>query len=101
MEEKYQVLARRDIQDLLQTSSSGLKLLISRYVAAFQGKRFVCWSTSALTLYTRAEHGCLSCRCTVFMVECSLQREFTLRRRRFWGRSVDVYLGLLETETEL
>ncbi|RVE74431.1 hypothetical protein OJAV_G00021760 [Oryzias javanicus] len=36
MEEKYQVLARRDIQDLLQTSSSGLKLLISRYVAAFQ-----------------------------------------------------------------
>lgn len=38
MEEKYQLAARRDIQNLLQTSSSGLKLLISRNVAAFQGK---------------------------------------------------------------
>ncbi|XP_055363425.1 glypican-5a isoform X2 [Betta splendens] len=36
MEEKYQVAARRDVQGLLQTSSSGLKLLISRNVAAFQ-----------------------------------------------------------------
>ncbi|XP_056268586.1 glypican-5a isoform X2 [Pseudoliparis swirei] len=35
MEEKYQVAARRDIQNLLQTSSSGLKFLISRNVAAF------------------------------------------------------------------
>lgn len=39
MEEKYQLAARRDIQNLLQTSSSGLKLLISRNVAVFQGKR--------------------------------------------------------------
>ncbi|XP_037607497.1 glypican-5a isoform X3 [Sebastes umbrosus] len=36
MEEKYQVAARRDIQNLLQTSSSSLKFLISRNVAAFQ-----------------------------------------------------------------
>nr|XP_020466358.1 glypican-5-like [Monopterus albus] len=36
MEEKYQVAARRDIQNLLQTSSSGLKFLISHNVAAFQ-----------------------------------------------------------------
>ncbi|XP_020491577.1 glypican-5a [Labrus bergylta] len=36
MEEKYQVAARRDIQNLLQTSSSSLKFLISRNVATFQ-----------------------------------------------------------------
>ncbi|XP_057187464.1 glypican-5a [Triplophysa rosa] len=36
MEERYQVAARRDIQNLLQISSSGLKVLISRNVAAFQ-----------------------------------------------------------------
>ncbi|KAM4743561.1 glypican-5a [Anableps anableps] len=36
MEEKYQVVARRDVQNLLQTYSSRLKLLLSRYVAAFQ-----------------------------------------------------------------
>lgn len=36
MEEKYQVAARRDIQNLLQMSSSSLKFLISRNVAAFQ-----------------------------------------------------------------
>ncbi|XP_051234997.1 glypican-5a [Dicentrarchus labrax] len=36
MEEKYQVAARRDIQNILQTSSSSLKFLISRSVAAFQ-----------------------------------------------------------------
>lgn len=38
MEERYQVAARRDIQNLLQTSSSSLKYLIARNVAAFQGK---------------------------------------------------------------
>ncbi|XP_028332108.1 glypican-5a [Gouania willdenowi] len=36
MEEKYQVAARRDIQNVLQTTSSSLKFLISRNVAAFQ-----------------------------------------------------------------
>ncbi|KAF7659455.1 hypothetical protein LDENG_00297280 [Lucifuga dentata] len=36
MEERYQLAARRDIQNLLQTSSSSLKFLISRNVAAFQ-----------------------------------------------------------------
>ncbi|XP_028837392.1 glypican-5a [Denticeps clupeoides] len=36
MEERYQVAARRDIQDLLQAHSSPLKDLISRNVAAFQ-----------------------------------------------------------------
>ncbi|XP_054626628.1 glypican-5a isoform X2 [Dunckerocampus dactyliophorus] len=36
MEERYQMAARRDIQNLLQTSSSSLKFLISRNVAAFQ-----------------------------------------------------------------
>ncbi|KAK6485744.1 glypican-5-like [Huso huso] len=36
MEERYQVAARNDIQHLLQTSSSSLKFLISRNVAAFQ-----------------------------------------------------------------
>ncbi|XP_016364771.1 glypican-5-like, partial [Sinocyclocheilus rhinocerous] len=36
MEERYQVAARRDIQNLLQMSSSSLKFLISRNVAAFQ-----------------------------------------------------------------
>ncbi|XP_068178514.1 glypican-5a isoform X2 [Antennarius striatus] len=36
MEEKYQVWARRDIQNLVQTSSSSLKFLISHNVAAFQ-----------------------------------------------------------------
>ncbi|TNM90981.1 hypothetical protein fugu_003270 [Takifugu bimaculatus] len=36
MEEKYQLAARRDIQNLLQTSSSSLKFLISRNVAALQ-----------------------------------------------------------------
>ncbi|KAM8894361.1 glypican-5a [Spinachia spinachia] len=35
MEEKYQVAARRDVQNLIQTSSSSLKFLISRNVAAF------------------------------------------------------------------
>ncbi|XP_029599073.1 glypican-5-like [Salmo trutta] len=37
MEDKYQVAARRDVQNLLQTSSASLKFLISRNVAAFQG----------------------------------------------------------------
>ncbi|XP_029354920.1 glypican-5a [Echeneis naucrates] len=36
MEEKYQVAARRDIQNLLQMSSTSLKFLISSNVAAFQ-----------------------------------------------------------------
>ncbi|KAJ8003361.1 hypothetical protein DPEC_G00147540 [Dallia pectoralis] len=36
MEERYQVAARQDVQNLLQTSSSSLKFLISRNVAAFQ-----------------------------------------------------------------
>uniref|UniRef100_A0A3Q0T128 Glypican 5a n=1 Tax=Amphilophus citrinellus TaxID=61819 RepID=A0A3Q0T128_AMPCI len=36
MEEKYQVAARRDIQNRIQTSSFSLKFLISRNVAAFQ-----------------------------------------------------------------
>lgn len=36
MEERYQIAARRDIQNLLQMSSSSLKFLISRNVAAFQ-----------------------------------------------------------------
>ncbi|XP_012696070.2 glypican-5a [Clupea harengus] len=36
MEERYQVAARRDIQNLLQMSSSPLKFLISRNVAVFQ-----------------------------------------------------------------
>nr|XP_061830719.1 glypican-5-like [Nerophis lumbriciformis] len=36
MEERYQMAARRDIQNLLQTSSSSLKFLIARNVAAFQ-----------------------------------------------------------------
>ncbi|XP_018539347.1 glypican-5a [Lates calcarifer] len=36
MEEKYQVAARRDIQNLIQMSSTSLKFLISRNVAAFQ-----------------------------------------------------------------
>ncbi|XP_039998746.1 glypican-5a isoform X2 [Xiphias gladius] len=36
MEEKYQVAARRDIQNLLQMSSTSLKFLISRNVATFQ-----------------------------------------------------------------
>ncbi|KAM7405997.1 hypothetical protein PAMP_000403 [Pampus punctatissimus] len=36
MEEKYQLAARRDIQNLIQTSSSSLKFLMSRNVAAFQ-----------------------------------------------------------------
>uniref|UniRef100_A0AAZ3QT82 Glypican 5a n=1 Tax=Oncorhynchus tshawytscha TaxID=74940 RepID=A0AAZ3QT82_ONCTS len=36
MEERYQVAARRDVQNLLQTSSASLKFLISRNVAAFQ-----------------------------------------------------------------
>lgn len=36
MEERYQVAARQDIQNLLQISSSSLKYLISRNVAAFQ-----------------------------------------------------------------
>ncbi|MGH0133786.1 UNVERIFIED_CONTAM: hypothetical protein FKN15_026083 [Acipenser sinensis] len=38
MEERYQVAARNDIQHLLQTSSSSLKFLISRNVAAFQAE---------------------------------------------------------------
>ncbi|XP_016396702.1 glypican-5a [Sinocyclocheilus rhinocerous] len=36
MEERYQVAARRDVQNLLQITSSSLKFLISRNVAAFQ-----------------------------------------------------------------
>ncbi|TMS13537.1 glypican-5a [Larimichthys crocea] len=36
VEERYQVAARRDIQNLIQMSSSSLKFLISRNVAAFQ-----------------------------------------------------------------
>lgn len=36
MEERYQVAARRDIQNLLQISSTQLKFLISRNVAVFQ-----------------------------------------------------------------
>ncbi|XP_078003376.1 glypican-5-like [Phascolarctos cinereus] len=38
MEERYQIAARQDIQQVLQTSSSTLKFLISRNAAAFQGK---------------------------------------------------------------
>ncbi|KAL6038682.1 hypothetical protein STEG23_033117, partial [Scotinomys teguina] len=37
MEERYQIAARQDLQQVLQTSSSTLKLLISRNAAAFQG----------------------------------------------------------------
>ncbi|XP_061671130.1 glypican-5a [Syngnathoides biaculeatus] len=37
MEERYQIAARKDIENLLQTSSSSLKFLISRNVASFQG----------------------------------------------------------------
>uniref|UniRef100_A0A3Q2ZQ18 Glypican 5a n=1 Tax=Kryptolebias marmoratus TaxID=37003 RepID=A0A3Q2ZQ18_KRYMA len=36
MEEKYQVAARRDLQNLLQMYSNNLKTLLSRNVAAFQ-----------------------------------------------------------------
>ncbi|XP_075805690.1 glypican-5 isoform X4 [Microtus pennsylvanicus] len=36
MEERYQIAARQDFQQVLQTSSSTLKLLISRNAAAFQ-----------------------------------------------------------------
>ncbi|XP_045567200.1 glypican-5 [Salmo salar] len=36
MEDRYQVAAQRDVQNLLQTSSASLKFLISRNVAAFQ-----------------------------------------------------------------
>uniref|UniRef100_A0AAY5ELF5 Glypican 5a n=1 Tax=Electrophorus electricus TaxID=8005 RepID=A0AAY5ELF5_ELEEL len=36
MEERYQVAARRDFQNLLQKSCSSLKLFLSRSVAAFQ-----------------------------------------------------------------
>ncbi|KAM4859847.1 glypican-5 isoform 2-T2 [Thomomys bottae] len=36
MEERYQIAARQDLQQALQTSSSALKLLISRNAAAFQ-----------------------------------------------------------------
>ncbi|XP_070236758.1 glypican-5 isoform X3 [Bos mutus] len=36
MEERYQVVARQDMQQVLQTSSSTLKFLISRNAAAFQ-----------------------------------------------------------------
>lgn len=36
MEDRYQMAARRDVQNLLQMSSSSLKFLISRNVAAFQ-----------------------------------------------------------------
>ncbi|XP_022432655.1 glypican-5 isoform X2 [Delphinapterus leucas] len=36
MEESYQITARQDMQQVLQTSSSTLKLLISRNTAAFQ-----------------------------------------------------------------
>ncbi|XP_029397720.1 glypican-5 isoform X2 [Mus pahari] len=36
MEERYQIAARQDLQQVLQTSSSTLKLLISRNAAAFQ-----------------------------------------------------------------
>lgn len=39
MEEKYQLAARRDIQNLLQMSSSNLKFLISSNVVTFQGKQ--------------------------------------------------------------
>ncbi|KAJ8350078.1 hypothetical protein SKAU_G00252080 [Synaphobranchus kaupii] len=35
-EERYQLAARRDVQNLLQTSSSSLEFLITRNVAAFQ-----------------------------------------------------------------
>ncbi|XP_064166096.1 glypican-5a isoform X2 [Anguilla rostrata] len=35
-EERYQLAARRDVQNLLQTSSSSLKFLITRNVATFQ-----------------------------------------------------------------
>lgn len=38
MEERYQIAARQDLQQVLQTSSSTLKLLISRNAAAFQGR---------------------------------------------------------------
>uniref|UniRef100_M3YKC9 Uncharacterized protein n=1 Tax=Mustela putorius furo TaxID=9669 RepID=M3YKC9_MUSPF len=36
MEERYQIAARQDMQQVLQTSSSTLKFLISRNAAAFQ-----------------------------------------------------------------
>ncbi|XP_065752274.1 glypican-5 [Phocoena phocoena] len=36
MEESYQIIARQDMQQVLQTSSSTLKFLISRNTAAFQ-----------------------------------------------------------------
>ena len=59
MEERYQVAARRDIQNLLQTSSSSLKFLISRNVAAFQGE---CWCLCVV---------CVSvCVCVYYIGDC-------------------------------
>lgn len=42
MEERYQIAAKQDIQEVLQASSSALKFLISHNAAAFQGKPFCC-----------------------------------------------------------
>ncbi|XP_066514969.1 glypican-5-like [Hoplias malabaricus] len=38
MEERFQLTAWRDIQNLLHTSSTGLKLLLSRSIAGIQGE---------------------------------------------------------------
>ncbi|MXQ93995.1 hypothetical protein E5288_WYG013478 [Bos mutus] len=52
MEERYQVVARQDMQQVLQTSSSTLKFLISRNAAAFQG---VCPIMSEVAADTSSE----------------------------------------------
>lgn len=59
MEERYQIAARQDMQQVLQTSSSTLKFLISRNAAAFQGKCILiseskekpCYAVFLLLLY--------------------------------------------------
>ena len=51
MEERYQVVARQDMQQVLQTSSSTLKFLISRNAAAFQGKYILISETEDKSCY--------------------------------------------------
>lgn len=57
MEERYQIAARQDMQQVLQASSSTLKLLISRNAAAFQGK-CVLRSETKEQQWCVAAHGC-------------------------------------------
>ncbi|KAI4565317.1 hypothetical protein MJT46_009660 [Ovis ammon polii x Ovis aries] len=82
MEERYQVVARQDMQQVLQTSSSTLKFLISRNAAAFQAvgrKRQLQYVDNKICeRYARETVRMVACKALLFIVMSSLTSLFNI-----------------------